>query len=315
MQFSCNECIRICYHLGVSMNRDIDVALLRAFLMVVDTGGVTTASRLLNRTQAAVSQQIKRLEDLFGAELFLREHKRLMLAPAGERLLGQARQMVAQNDQMWGQMTKPDFEGEVRFGVPMDIISIYVPSILRRFNQSWPLVRVTLICENSHELLEGLADGSVDVTLTTDSTAAPGANLLRRDRLVWVGNPGGDAHRRRPLPVSLGSRTCRFRPAVLEALRGAGLDWRYVLEVSNQDAVSATIAAGIAVGAMLKDSVPENLQILDGKSGLPTLPEFLVNLFLPTNGASDIAIELARHVRQDFTLRFGLPDAIAEAAE
>jgi DNA-binding transcriptional LysR family regulator len=58
------------------MIRDIDVALLRAFLMVVDTGGVTTASRLLNRTQAAVSQQIKRLEELFGAELFLREHKR-----------------------------------------------------------------------------------------------------------------------------------------------------------------------------------------------------------------------------------------------
>jgi DNA-binding transcriptional LysR family regulator len=287
------------------MNRDIDVALLRAFLMVVDTGGVTTASRLLNRTQAAVSQQIKRLEELFGAELFLREHKRMMLAPAGERLLGQARQMVAQNDQLWGQMTKPDFEGEVRFGVPMDIVSSYVPSILRRFNKAWPRVRVTLVCENSHELLEGLADGTVDVTLSTDATAAPGADLLRRDRLVWVGSPGGDAHRQRPLPVSIGSRTCRFRPVVLEALRNAGLDWRYVLEVSNQDAVNASIAAGIAVGALLQDSVPDHLQILDAKSGLPPLPEFLVNLSLPANGASEIATELARHVQQDFALRFG----------
>jgi DNA-binding transcriptional LysR family regulator len=297
------------------MIRDIDVALLRAFLMVVDTGGVTTASRLLNRTQAAVSQQIKRLEELFGAELFLREHKRLMLAPAGERLLGQARAMVAQNDQLWGQMTRPDFQGEVRFGVPMDIISSYVPTILRRFNQSWPLVRVTLICENSHELLEGLADGTVDLTLSTDSTAAPGATLLRRDRLVWVGTPGGDVHRQRPLPVSIGSRTCRFRPVVLEALRTADLDWRYALEVANQDAINAAIAAGIAVGALLEDSVPNNLQILDAKSGLPALPEFLVNLYLPTNGASEIATELARHVRQDFALRFGTPDVIAEAAE
>jgi DNA-binding transcriptional LysR family regulator len=297
------------------MIRDIDVALLRAFLMVVDTGGVTTASRLLNRTQAAVSQQIKRLEELFGAELFLREHKRLMLAPAGERLLGQARAMVAQNDQLWGQMTRPDFQGEVRFGVPVDIISSYVPSILRRFNQSWPLVRVTLVCMNSHELLEGLADGTVDLTLSTDSTAAPGATLLRRDRLVWVGTPGGDAHRQRPLPVSIGCRTCRFRPVVLEALRTADLDWRYALEVANQDAINAAIAAGIAVGALLEDSVPNNLQILDAKSGLPTLPEFLVNLYLPTNGASEIAAELARHVRQDFALRFGTPDATAEAAE
>jgi DNA-binding transcriptional LysR family regulator len=290
------------------MIRDIDVALLRAFLMVVDTGGVTTASRLLNRTQAAVSQQIKRLEELFGAELFLREHKRLTLAPAGERLLGQARQMIALNDQLWGQMTRPDFEGEVRLGVPMDIVSSYVPTILRRFNHAWPRVRVMLVCENSHELLEQLASGQIDLTLTTDTTTGPGATLLRRDRLVWVGSPGTEAHRQRPLPVSIGSRTCRFRPVVLAALRQAGLDWRFVIEVANQDAVYATIAAGIAVGAVLEDSLPGNMQILDAKSGLPPLPEFLVNLFLPATGASEIATELASHIRQDFALRFGSPD-------
>jgi DNA-binding transcriptional LysR family regulator len=297
------------------MIRDIDVALLRAFLMVVDTGGVTTASRLLNRTQAAVSQQIKRLEELFGAELFLREHKRLMLAPAGERLLGQARQMVAQNDRMWSQMTKPDFEGEVRFGVPKDIVSSYAPSILRGFNQAWPQVRVTLICENSHKLLEELANGTVDLTLTTDSAAVPGAQLLRRDRLVWVEHPGSAVHRQKPLPIAIGSRTNRFRPVALERLRQAGLDWRFVLEGSNQDATYATIAAGIAVGALLHDSVPSTMQILDASSGLPPLPEFLVNLYLPTSGASDIATELARHVRQDFALRFGAPDDMAVAAK
>jgi DNA-binding transcriptional LysR family regulator len=296
------------------MNRDIDVALLRAFLMVVDTGGVTTASRLLNRTQAAVSQQIKRLEEVFGTDLFLREHKRLMLAPAGERLLEQARQLVALNDQLWGQMTKPDFEGEVRFGVPMDIVSSYVPSILRRFNQAWPRVRVTLVCENSHELLEQLAAGTVDLTLTTDATTGPGAVLLRRDRLVWVGGTGSEVHNQRPLPMAIGSRTCRFRPVVLDALRRAGLDWRFVLEIGNQDAVNATVAAGIAVGAVLADSVPADLQILPATSGLPPLPEFLVNLFLPATGAGDIAVELSLHVRQDFAMRFGMADLTAAAA-
>lgn len=67
------------------MNRDIDIALLRAFTAVVDTGSVTAAARLLNRTQAAVSLQIKRLEDMLGQPLFDREHRRLTLAPAGER--------------------------------------------------------------------------------------------------------------------------------------------------------------------------------------------------------------------------------------
>ena len=80
------------------MTRDIDIALLRAFLAVVETGGVTTAARILNRTQAAVSLQIKRLEELFGTELFLRERKRFTLSPAGERLFGSAQRLVALND-------------------------------------------------------------------------------------------------------------------------------------------------------------------------------------------------------------------------
>ena len=58
------------------MTRDIDIALLRAFVAVVETGSVTSAARLLNRTQAAVSLQIKRLEELLDQQLFKREHRK-----------------------------------------------------------------------------------------------------------------------------------------------------------------------------------------------------------------------------------------------
>jgi len=112
------------------MTRDIDIALLRAFLAVVETGGVTTAARILNRTQAAVSLQIKRLEELFGTELFVREKKRFILSPAGERLFGNAQRLVALNDETWNAMTTPQFEGEVLLGVPPDIVTNLVPPVL-----------------------------------------------------------------------------------------------------------------------------------------------------------------------------------------
>ena len=67
------------------MRRDIDIALLRAFVAVVETGSVTEAAGLLNLTQAAVSQQLKRLEELFGAEFFERqtqEYRDSVLPPA-----------------------------------------------------------------------------------------------------------------------------------------------------------------------------------------------------------------------------------------
>src|SRR6516225_3262171 len=114
------------------MRRDIDVALLRGFVAVVECGSVTGAASLLNLTQAAVSQQIRRLEELFGTELFERRHKRLTLKASGERLVGHARKLIAVNDEVWGTMSAPAYAGEVRLGVPTDIVGAVIPPILKR---------------------------------------------------------------------------------------------------------------------------------------------------------------------------------------
>ena len=173
------------------MSRDLDISLLRAFSAVVETGSVTAAARLLNRTQAAVSLQIKRLEDQVGRQLFDREHRRLVLTPAGERLLAKAQRIVALNDDLFGQMTTPEFEGEVRFGVPTDIVQTYIPPVLRRFSKAWPRVRLTPQLGNSFHLLDAFRHGALDLTMTTDAAPGAGGETLRVDRLVWVGAPGG----------------------------------------------------------------------------------------------------------------------------
>lgn len=288
------------------MRRDLDISLLRAFVAIVETGSVTSAARLLNRTQAAVSLQIKRLEEQLGQMLFERVHKRLILAPPGEQLLGSAQRLIAMNDDIWGHMTTPSFQGEVCLGVPVDLVATYIPQILRRFNSAWPRVRVCLVCRNSQELLEDLESGEVDLTLTTDIAWQGQCETLRWDKLVWVGAPDGDAHTRAPLPISIGSKSCRFRPVALQALRDEGREWQIILQVSNQDAINATIASGSCIGIMLRDCIPDHLEALPSDCGLPDLPEFAINLWPPKAGASDIAEELARHIRAEFASRYAL---------
>lgn len=290
------------------MARDIDISLLRAFVAVVETGSVTGAARLLNRTQAAVSQQLKRLEEQLDVGLFQREHKRVALATPGEQLLDSARRLIALNDEIWGKMTTPSYNGEVRLGVPFDIVPTYAPPILRRFALAWPEVQVSLATQNSIDLVKALDDGEIDLTLTTELRPSRGnGETLRLDKLVWVAAPDSDTHLRRPLPISIGGRNCRFRPVVLDALRTSEIDWRFVVEVSNQEAVNATIAAGLGVAAMLADSVPEGLHVLDKACGLPELPAFGINLYMPRTGGTDLAEELARHIRAEFAARFGIP--------
>jgi len=285
------------------MLRDIDITLLRAFTSVVDTGSVTAAAGLLNRTQSAISLQIKRLEELLGLELFERGHRKLTLTPQGERLVGPALRLVGLNDEIWGQMTTPEYEGEVRFGVPTDIVPTYIPHILRRYNRAWPKVRVTLDLGNSARLLKLLEQGKIDLALTTDAEAARHAETLRIDRLVFVGAPHGRAHTMTPLPIAIGDQSCRFRPVILEALRLAKRPWRLVLEVSHQVAQEAAVSAGIAVSAALSDSVPPSLEVLGAGSGLPQLPKFMINMHLPQANQPATVRALADHVRAEFKRR------------
>ena len=285
------------------MPRNLDTALLRAFAAVAETGGMTKAAAVLNLTQAAVSQQVKRLEEQFGQRLFERDRRGLKLTAAGERLQARVGRLLALNDEIWSTMTAPDFAGEIRLGTPSDIVRAYLPPVLKRFYQAWPRVRVTLISDTSVRLLEMLDRGEIDMTLTTEASVGPRGEVLLVVPLVWVGVPGGHAFERNPLPLSTGGDTCTFRPVTLKALADIGRDWKAVCEVSNLEPIFATLEADLAVTALLAPTVPDHLQILGPRSGLPSLPAFSINLYLPAMGASEVAIELARHIRDQFNTR------------
>lgn len=287
------------------MTRNIDVGLLRAFVAVSETGSVTRAAQLLNLTQAAVSQQLKRLEELFGVTLFDRANRAMRTTSAGERLVAHAQKMLTHNDLIWALMSKPQFEGEVRIGVAHDLVQPNIPPILKRFDRAWPRVEVSLTAGLSLELLSALDRGELDLALTTESRVPGHAELLLHDPLVWVGALGGEAHLRQPLPVSLGGPNCAFRESVIAALARAGRDWRPMCEVTILDAMKATLFADTAVAPMLLSVVPEGLAVLDTETGLPQLPPFCINLHMRRAGRPAVADEFAQFVRQEFASRYG----------
>jgi DNA-binding transcriptional LysR family regulator len=123
------------------------------------------------------------------------------------------------------------------------------------------------------------------------------------DELVWVGAINGAAHGRDPLPVSLGDDKCAFRAVVLKALRVAGRDWRPVCEVSSMEPLLASIEADLAIAPLLRTTIPHYLQAIDRDRRLPGLSNFLINMYLPPARQSEIAVELARHIGQEFEAR------------
>src|SRR5205814_7034093 len=89
---------------------DLEVRHLRLVAAVADVGSLTRAGDRLHLTQSALSHQLRDIESRLGAALFLRVAKRLVLTPAGERLLASARDVLRRLEQA-GRRNRQEGEG------------------------------------------------------------------------------------------------------------------------------------------------------------------------------------------------------------
>jgi DNA-binding transcriptional LysR family regulator len=287
------------------MSRNLDTALLRTFVTVAESSSMTVAANILNMTQGAVSQQIKRLEDNLGGGLFDRDRRGLQLTPLGERLFGKAKRLLSMNDEIWADLAEEAITGRVRLGLPYDLVETCMTPILKAYAEAHPQVEISLTCSTSPNLATSLAKGDIDLAIieepVTDTPTSndylAGGECLAIERLVWVGARRGSAHLKRPLPLSMVSDTCAFRPLVLAALQAHNIDWRTVFE-NGIEATRAIVRSDLAVTAWLISTVPADLDILGPDIDLPDLPGFTINLHLPRHGATAAAREFAHFVRE-----------------
>lgn len=290
------------------MIRNLDLTALRSFVAVADSGGVTRAAGLLHLTQSAVSMQIKRLEDSLNIPLLARDGRGVRVTPEGEKLLVQARRMLAINDEILAQLTGAAFEGEVVFGVPQDIVYPHVPAILQRFAAAWPRIKVTLVSSFTSRLKAGMARGEIDMILTTEVGVEPGGEMLSTVPLVWVGAPGGQAWKDRPLRLAF-ENLCLFRGSVQDALDGQNIDWDMAVNSENTRTIEASVSADLAVHACLAGSESPYLELINHGGALPQLPAFNVNMYIAKGRAQAQSERLAELVRAAYG------GAMAQAAE
>jgi DNA-binding transcriptional LysR family regulator len=260
------------------MPRNLDLTSLRSFVTVADVGSVTRAAGLLNLTQSAVSMQIKRLEESLDQAFFSRAARKLALTPEGEQLLSYARRMISLNDEALSRLTDSGYEGEVRLGVPHDIVYPQMPGILKALAQEFPRVRVNLASSFSRILIEDFDAGHFDMILTTEAGVRPGGESLARRELVWIGAPDGTAWQRRPIRLGF-KDTCIFRPIAQTSLDAAGIPWEMGFEGECEQVIEATVAADLAVSARMRGTIPPGVEVIEAENALPPLGHLDICLY------------------------------------
>jgi DNA-binding transcriptional LysR family regulator len=279
------------------MIANLDVDLLKTFIAIADTGGFTRAADEVNKTQGAVSMQMRRLEEILGRPVFHREGRHNKLTADGQRLLDYARRIARLNDEVVVTFSRPELTGVVRFGVPDDYADNLLPEVMARFARTHPLVQVNVDCLSSAPLRELAAEGKMDLVLVSAEAGTSGIELVKREPLVWVASAKHDAHEAEVVPLAVAQVGCAWRENTFQQLDSWNRRYRIAYSSLNSSAIKAAVLTGLAVAAIPRVSVTPGMRILSEAEGFPPLMVFEIGLvFAP--GKRNPAVEaLAKHIR------------------
>lgn len=166
---------------------DLDLRHLRLITELHATGSATAAAERLGVTQSAVSHQLRDLESRVDQPVCTRAGKRLVLTPAGHRLLDAARAVMTELDRAAGDIRRlrDGGTGTLRLTAQCHTGYHWLPHILRTFRTRHPGVDVEIAVQHTARPLEALLEGSLDLALVTSQV---------RDRRLRVRRLAADEH-------------------------------------------------------------------------------------------------------------------------
>jgi len=277
------------------MSTPLDLDQLQSFCAIADCGSFTEAARRLNKTQSAVSMQIKRLEDRLGHSLLLRDGRSVTLTHHGEALYARARKMLKTNAEIMDLFSDEVLAGSIRFGVPDDYAVKLLPVMLSNFQRTHPKIMVDVRCQPSEELLDGMKTGKYDLIVFTQGTNEEYGELFRTERMFWVASHGGQALQQDPLPIA-GGQTCCWKDNAVEVLNRIGRDYRIAYTTSNAVAIASAVLTDLAVGFLPESALQPGMQVISENKDLPRLRDAQIALMRASHAYGGIYDALANHI-------------------
>lgn len=253
------------------MNLDLD--LLRTFVAVADLNTFAAAAAAVCRTQSAVSQQMQRLEQLVGKELFARHGRNKLLTEHGIQLLGYARKILRFNDEACMSLMFSNLQGVLTLGASDESADTILPFLLNRISSVYPKLALDVSVKRNAFMVEMLKGNEVDLVVTTHRPGQFDSLTLRTSPTHWYCAAEYVLQKGEPIPLVLLDDPSPFRDMVLAALNEAGIPWRLAYVASTLPAVRAAVKAGLGVTARPVEMMSPDLRVLGQSEGLPSLPD------------------------------------------
>jgi DNA-binding transcriptional LysR family regulator len=247
---------------------DINFKLLHIFIAIADNRSFRQASEKLNRSQSAVSMQIKQLEDQIGAALFHRTTRRVELTTEGLKLLTFARRALGEWENGLREIREAvDIQrGTLTFACIPTIAATILPRALRAFQANYPGISIQLRELAAADLLECIRRREVDfgIGIEMERSTEFRFDALFDDPIYAIATDAFRFRRRMSVdladlcacPVLLNSRSAALRMMIDRALAVHDLHMDIKFEVVHTHTLIALAGAGMGVGILPKIALP-----------------------------------------------------------
>ncbi|WP_373054368.1 LysR family transcriptional regulator [Thioalkalivibrio sp.] len=253
----------------------LSVESLQAFVAVVDTGAFSAAAERLHLTQPAISKRIQSLEATLERPLFERQGRRVRPTEVAERLLPEAREILARLRAIEQQVADLDqvVRGRIRLATSHHIALHRLPAPLSAMREHYPGLDLELAFMDSEAGIEAVMHGDADLALATlpeDLPKGTEAHTIWTDHLVpMVARNRADATPRDTLrrlhdwPAILPPADSTTRRQIDQALTTQGLHPIAAQESPYLEVIRMMIAAGLGIGFLPRTMATDDLAILD----------------------------------------------------
>jgi DNA-binding transcriptional LysR family regulator len=260
----------------------LDLDLLNTLICVVDEGSFTRAGERVHRTQSTVSQQVRRLEELVGRTLLMRDRtgNQVTATEHGELLAQYARRLLALAQEAQDALTSDVAVTPLRIGVPEDFDARRMSAMLSGFVKTKPGVRLETVAGMSADLQRRLSGGEIEIALVKREPASGECLASWPESLVWVRGahaPAPEESSDEPIPLALFPQGCVYRQRAIRGLDKAHRRWRIAFGSHSLTGIQAAVSSGLGISVLPTTAVLPEHRVCNGFPPLPPTELALVS--------------------------------------
>jgi LysR family transcriptional regulator, low CO2-responsive transcriptional regulator len=251
----------------------MEIRQLRAFIAIAESGTFTAGAERVHVTQAAVSMQIRQLENEVGAKLFIRAPRNVILTEAGEKMLERARHILREHDAALEEIAElaGAKRGRLRIGsASAGVSSDQLPRILKELRKHHPSAELSVTSGTSESLVQHLSAAELDIAFVSLPVEARGIQTerLNDDQLVAIASPRHRLARQRTVSayalagekLILGERGGNTRRLIDEFFAQAGVKPTVAMELSRLGAIKRMVEEDMGVGIVPLQSARDEVE-------------------------------------------------------